>query len=76
MDVAVSRIYSKEGRSLKFLLAEYKSPRAGLYHNPMNCYHSQGFTQIGEVEMAAVEGPNRPDTKISVTTWDRGTARR
>ena len=28
-DVAVSRIYSKEGRNIKFLLAEYKSPRAG-----------------------------------------------
>ena len=25
-DVAVSRIYSKDGRSLNFLLAEYKQP--------------------------------------------------
>ena len=48
--VAVSRIYTKEGRSLKFLLAEYESPRAGLYHNPMNCYHTHGFTQIGVTE--------------------------
>ena len=37
---AVSRIYTKEGQSLKFLLAEYKRPSTGLYHNPMNCYHS------------------------------------
>ena len=55
--IAVSRIYSREGHSLKFLLAEYRSRRAGLYHNPMNCYHTQGFTQIGRVEMNAVESP-------------------
>ena len=48
VDVAVSRIYTKEGHNLKFLLAEYHSRRSGLYHNPMNCYHTQGFTLIGE----------------------------
>jgi hypothetical protein len=71
VDVAVSRIYSKDGQNLKFLLAEYRSPRAGLYHNPMNCYYTNGFTQIGPVEMRPLTAPNRPDTKISVTTWVR-----
>jgi len=71
VDVAVSRIYSREGRGLKFLLAEYKSPRLGLYHNPRNCYNSQGFTQIGPVRMETVKAPDRPDTEISVTTWER-----
>jgi len=76
VDVAVSRIYSKEGDSkdphiLKFLLAEYKSPRSGLYHNPMNCYHSQGFTPIGEAEQHPLKVRNRPDTTVRVTTWER-----
>jgi len=70
-DVAVSRIYSREGHNMKFLLAEYKSPRSGLYHNPMNCYHTQGFTLIGEVEMHPLKVSNRPDTEISVSTWVR-----
>ena len=56
----VSRIYSKEGRILKFLMAEYKSPRAGLYHNPMNCYYTQGFTQNGDVVMAPLESRQSP----------------
>ncbi len=75
VDGAVSRIYTKEGttdgRGLKFLLAEYKSPRSGLYHNPMNCYRSQGFSQIGGVEMQPLKVPNRPETAISVTIWER-----
>jgi len=76
VDAAVSRVYSKEGDAkdahiLKFLLAEYKSPRLGLYHNPMNCYRAQGFTLIGEVELQPLKAPNRPDTKISITTWVR-----
>ena len=71
VDMAVSRIYSREGHTLKFLLAEYKQPSAGLYHNPMNCYHTQGFTLIGEVEQQPLTAPNRPDTTISVTTWER-----
>lgn len=76
VDVAVSRIYTKEGdskeaRTLKFLMAEYRSPRSGLYHNPLNCYRSQGFTRIGEVEMQPLNARNRPDTNISVTTWMR-----
>ncbi len=69
VDVAVSRIYTKEGHILKFLLAEYHSRRSGLYHNPMNCYHTHGFTQIGDVERQPLKAANRPDTKISVTTW-------
>ncbi len=70
-DVAVSRTYSKEGHLMKFLLAEYKRPSRGLYHNPMNCYHSNGFTLLGDVRMVPVTAPNRPDTKISVSIWQR-----
>ena len=71
VDVAVSRVYSREGHNLKFLLAEYRSPRAGLYHNPMNCYYTQGFTQIGRVKMEPLTVPDRPDATISLTTWER-----
>jgi len=71
VDVAVSRIYSKEGRNIKFLLAEYKSPRSGLYHNPMNCYHTQGFTLIGSEERQPLKAANRPATEVSVSTWMR-----
>jgi len=71
VDVAVSRVYSKEGHILKFLLAEYRSPRSGLYHNPMNCYYTQGYTQLGPVRMETLPAPGRPDTKISETTWER-----
>lgn len=71
VDSAVSRIYSKEGRNIKLLLAEYESPRSGLYHNPMNCYHTQGFTLIGAEERHPLKGINRPDTAVSVSTWMR-----
>jgi hypothetical protein len=71
VDVAVSRIYTKEGRNLKFLLAEYREPSVGLYHNPMNCYTAQGFTQIGGVEWRPLNAANRPEMKVSVSTWYR-----
>ena len=71
VDVAVSRVYSREGHNLKFLLAEYRSPRAGLYHNPMNCYHTQGFTLIGSEERQPLKAANRPATEVSVSTWMR-----
>ncbi len=70
---AVSRVYTKDGHVLKFLMATYHSARLGLYHNPMNCYHSQGFTLIGDVEKHPLNVANRPDTKVSVTTWARNT---
>ena len=71
VDIAVSRLYAKEGRNLKFLLAEYKHPSAGLYHNPMNCYHTQGFTLVGSMEMQPLKAANRPDTCVAVSTWLR-----
>jgi hypothetical protein len=65
-----TRLYVKEGRTLKFLLAEYREPSKGLYHNPMNCYHSQGYTLVGDVEKRPlVVGPSRPDTEISIANW-------
>jgi hypothetical protein len=69
MDLAVSRLYTKEGHIMKFLLAEYRQPSKGLYHSPMNCYHTHGFTQLGGVEQQPLKAPGRPDTTISVTTW-------
>lgn len=71
VSVAESRLYTKEGRAMKFFLAEYDQPRAGLYHNPMNCYNSQGFTLVGRAERRPLKTPNRPDTEISLTTWTR-----
>ena len=71
VSVAVQRLYAKEGRSLNFFLAEYKEPSKGLYHNPMNCYRSQGFTQVGAEEKRPLTAANRPDTVINVTTWTR-----
>ena len=68
---AVSRVYTKENRAIKFLLCEYKDPSRGLYHNPMNCYHSQGFTLMGDAERLPLAAANRPDTELSVSTWTR-----
>lgn len=70
-DVAVLRVYFKDGRRLSFLLAAYNSPRAGLYHNPMNCYNSQGFTLVSGVDMRPLKARNRPETKVSLATWER-----
>ncbi len=70
-DVAVSRIYSKEGHAIKFLLAEYDRPSRGLYHNPMNCYRANGFTMLGSVRMAPLKARDRDDTTISVSVWQR-----
>ena len=79
VDVAVSRIYTKEGRSLKFLLAEYKSRRTGLYHNPMNCYHTQGFTldrRRGGLPLTGRQSPGyrdqRDDLDAERREGDRG----
>jgi EpsI family protein len=72
--VAVSRIYSKEGQVLKFFLAEYDDPSKGLYHNPLNCYDANGFTMVGPAERVPLQAGGRPDTTISLTTWERRTA--
>ena len=60
VSVAESRLYTKEGRAMKFFLAEYDQPRAGLYHNPMNCYNSQGFTLVGRAERRPLKAPIAP----------------
>jgi hypothetical protein len=71
LDSDVSRIYTNgANRSMSVLLGIYSSPAIGLYHNPFNCYETHGFnlkTQIRKPLKAA----NRPDTDISVTTWDK-----
>jgi hypothetical protein len=71
VSAAVSRIYTKAGRNMKFLLAEYKEPSKGLYHNPMNCYYTHGFTQVGKMERQplTVKDSSRPDTTISLSVW-------
>lgn len=72
VDVAVTRAYTnREGRLLKFLLAEYKQPSTGLYHNPMNCYRANGFAQLERVRRP-LKTANRPDTEVDLTTWDKG----
>ncbi len=67
-ETAVSRSYTKQNLRLSFLLAEYKSPHDGLYHNPMNCYHTHGFTLEDETKLP-LQAPNRPDSVLSVSTW-------
>jgi hypothetical protein len=66
----VSRIYSKEGQSLSFLLAEYDQPSSGLYHNPMNCYKSSGF-ELKDTEQLPLQVDNRADGTIRLSTWTR-----
>jgi EpsI family protein len=65
--VPVSRIYSKDNHKITFLLGEYKQPSKGLYHNPMNCYKTQGFTLLSQVRLP-LNVPGR-DATISVSTW-------
>ena len=66
---AVSRTYTnREGQSMSFLLAEYLSPSVGLYHNPMNCYHTHGFVLAGS-ESRPLKAANCPDIDIRITTW-------
>jgi EpsI family protein len=67
---AVSRLYTKDDHVVKFLLAEYQEPSKGLYHNPMNCYYTQGFTLVS-AEQQTLKARNRPDATVSVTTWKK-----
>ena len=67
----ISRIYTNgAGRSMSLLLGVYNSPAIGLYHNPFNCYDTHGFTLKSQIRKP-VQAANRPDTDISVTTWDK-----
>ena len=63
-DIAVSRHLHQGGPHPEIPPGRvYNEPSIGLYHNPMNCYRSQGFTLIGDVEMQPLKAANRPDTE-------------
>jgi EpsI family protein len=70
VSVAVSRIYTKDNQVLKFLLAEYKESSKGLYHNPMNCYRSQGFALLSTANQP-LKTNNRADSTVNVSVWKR-----
>jgi hypothetical protein len=71
LDEYVSRTYTNhDNRTMSVLLGIYDSPAVGLYHNPFNCYDTHGFV-LKEHIRKPLSAANRPDTDISLTTWDK-----
>lgn len=75
VDSAVSRRYTnRDGRVVLLFLGLYNRPSIGLYHNPFNCYHTHGFTLL-ESGTRPLKAANRPDTEVSVSTWEKDNKR-
>ena len=71
LDSDISRVYTNgAGRSMSLLLGVYNRPAIGLYHNPFNCYDTHGFTLKSQIRKP-LQAANRPDTEISITTWEK-----
>ncbi len=71
LETDISRIYTNgAGRSMSLLLGIYNSPAIGLYHNPFNCYDANGYVLKSQIRKP-LQAANRPDTDISVSTWDK-----
>ena len=71
LDSYVSRVYTnRDNRAMTVLLGIYKVPTNGLYHNPFNCYDTHGFT-LKQKERRPLTAPGRPDSELSLSTWDR-----
>jgi hypothetical protein len=72
LDSDISRVYTNgANRSMSVLIGIYNSPAIGLYHNPFNCYDTHGFVLRNQIRKP-LQAANRPDTDVSVTTWDKG----
>jgi EpsI family protein len=66
----VSRIYTdREGHTVSVLFALYVDPGAGVYHTPMNCYQSNGWTNRDQMRLP-LQTPNRPEIPVSLSTWE------
>ncbi|MGD0896519.1 MAG: exosortase-associated EpsI family protein [Thermoguttaceae bacterium] len=71
---AVGRNYAdRADHSTSVFLATYSDPRAGVYHSPMNCYQSSGWTNIDEVRLP-LQAVGRPDILVSVSNWQQSKA--
>jgi hypothetical protein len=71
LDADLSRVYTnRDNRSMSVLIGVYSSPAIGLYHNPFNCYDTHGFVLKNQVRKP-LQAANRPDTEISLTTWEQ-----
>jgi EpsI family protein len=71
LDNYVSRVYAnRDNRTISLLLGQYNRPSSGLYHNPFNCYHTHGFA-LKEDGFRPLTASNRPDTKLSMSTWEK-----
>lgn len=71
-DSVVQREYrNSQGRGVSLFLAVYKDPDRGIYHNPMNCYRSNGWQKI-EDSYRQLECEGAPTIPIRVTTWEKG----
>jgi hypothetical protein len=71
LDGYISRVYTNgQKRSMSLLIGLYNSPATGLYHNPFNCYDTHGFVLKNQIRKP-LQAANRPDTEISVATWEK-----
>jgi len=72
LDAEISRVYTNgDNRTLSLLLGAYNSPATGLYHSPFNCYDRHGFN-LKQRGRQMLQAPNRPDTELSLSTWEKG----
>ena len=69
---ALTRSYSDAmDRMVSVFTAIYTNPDAGVYHSPLNCYQSQGWTKLSE-DRVPLTVPGRPTVQVDLSLWDRG----
>ncbi len=67
----VNRIYRDDkGRAVSLHFAMFKDPAEGVYHSPLNCYRSSGWTKLrqSQEDVKVSEDLSIP---ISVVTWQK-----
>lgn len=68
---SVDRSYREgAGQKISVHSAAFENPTEGLYHSPMNCYRSNGWTKLNEKRIP-LKTENRPEIEVSVSTWEK-----
>ena len=67
---SADRIYrNRSGDKISIHAALFTDPSKGLYHSPMNCYRSSGWTKLSDKKIL-LHTANRPDIEVSLSMWE------
>jgi EpsI family protein len=71
-EVAASRAYTgPQDRLVSMFTAIYTKVDRGVYHSPLNCYQSSGWTKISETHVP-LRTEGRPSIDVDLSMWDKG----